>query len=40
LAIRPAAFDADLAATLGPHSDGGTFTQSVSYAYGLARKPG
>ncbi len=34
-----AAFDADLAATLGPYSDGGTFTETVEFAYELARKP-
>jgi SAM-dependent methyltransferase len=39
LGDQAAAFDADLAARLGPHSDGGTFTQNVSFAYDLARKP-
>jgi SAM-dependent methyltransferase len=33
------AFDADLAAALGPHGRGGGFTQTVSFAYDLARKP-
>jgi len=33
------AFDADLAAALGPHSHGGAFTQTVRFAYDLARKP-
>jgi SAM-dependent methyltransferase len=32
-------FDRDLAARLGPHSDGGAFIQTVSFAYDLARKP-
>jgi len=39
LGDRAAAFDADLAATLGPYSDGGTFTETVEFAYELARKP-
>jgi SAM-dependent methyltransferase len=34
-----AAFDADLAASLGPYGDGGVFTETVSFAYDLARKP-
>ncbi|MEZ0109557.1 ubiquinone/menaquinone biosynthesis C-methylase UbiE [Catenulispora sp. EB89] len=34
-----AAFDADLAATLLPHSADGIFTETVSSAYDLARKP-
>lgn len=34
-----AAFDADLAATLGPLADGGTFHQTVAFACDLARKP-
>ena len=33
------AFDADLAAALGPHSHGGVFTETVSFAYDLALKP-
>jgi SAM-dependent methyltransferase len=33
------AFDADLAATLRPHSSNGVFTETVNYAYDLARKP-
>jgi hypothetical protein len=36
---QAAAFDADLAARLGPLSQDGTFTQLVSSAYDLARKP-
>ena len=39
LGDQAAAFDADLAARLGPHSNGGTFTQTVSFAYDLARRP-
>jgi len=34
-----AAFDADLAASLGPLADGGAFRQAVSFACELARKP-
>jgi SAM-dependent methyltransferase len=37
---QAAAFDADLAASLGPHSSGGAFPQTVSFVYELARKPG
>jgi len=33
------AFDADLAARLGPHGDGGAFTETASFAWELARKP-
>lgn len=33
------AFDADLAATLGPYSDGGAFSDTVSFNYELARRP-
>jgi len=33
------AFDADLAASLGPHSDGGAFPETVTFVYELARKP-
>jgi hypothetical protein len=33
------AFDADLAATLGPHSDAGTFIQTVRFFCELAQKP-
>jgi hypothetical protein len=36
---QAAAFDADLAATLGRYSTGGAFTETVSFAYQLARKP-
>ena len=36
---QAAAFDADLAVSLGPHSSGGTFPQTVSFVYELARKP-
>jgi hypothetical protein len=32
------AFDADLAATIGPYCHDGTVTQTVSFAYELARK--
>jgi SAM-dependent methyltransferase len=39
LGDQAAAFDADLAARLGPHADAGTFAQTVSFAYDLARKP-
>ena len=39
LGDQGAAFDADLAATLGPHGDGGAFTETVSFAYELARRP-
>ena len=39
LADQAAAFDADLAASLGPHSDDGVFPQTVSFVYELARKP-
>ena len=39
LGDQAAAFDADLAAMLGPHSNGGTFIQVASSAYDLARKP-
>ena len=33
------AFDADMAATLGPHSDAGTFAETVSFLLELAQKP-
>jgi SAM-dependent methyltransferase len=39
LGDQAAAFDADLAARLGPHSDDGAFTQAMYFAYDLARKP-
>jgi SAM-dependent methyltransferase len=39
LGDQAAAFDADLAASLGPHSDDGAFTQAASFACELARKP-
>jgi SAM-dependent methyltransferase len=39
LADQAAAFDADLAASLGPPGDDGTYTETVSFAYDLARKP-
>jgi hypothetical protein len=39
LGDQAAAFDADLAASLGPLADGGTFHQTVSFACELARKP-
>ena len=38
LGDQAAAFDADLAARLGPYSLGGVFTETVSFAYELARK--
>ncbi|MGH3256377.1 MAG: class I SAM-dependent methyltransferase [Streptosporangiaceae bacterium] len=34
-----AAFDADLEATVGPHGDGGAFTETASFNYELARRP-
>jgi SAM-dependent methyltransferase len=37
---QAAAFDADLAASLGPYSDGGAFTENASFVCELARKPG
>jgi len=39
LGDQAAAFDADLAASLGPHGDNGVFAETVSFAYDLARKP-
>ena len=39
LAEHAADFDAELAATLGPHACDGRLTETVSYAYELARKP-
>jgi SAM-dependent methyltransferase len=39
LGDRAAEFDADLAASLRPHNNGGVFAQTVSFAYDLARKP-
>ena len=39
LGDQAAAFDADLAASLGHHSDDGAFTDTVSFVYELARKP-
>ena len=39
LGDQAAAFDADLAASLGPHSNDGTFTQTLTFIYELARKP-
>jgi SAM-dependent methyltransferase len=33
------AFDADLAARLGPHSNAGTLTENVNFLYELAQKP-
>jgi hypothetical protein len=39
LGDQAAAFDADLVASLGPHSDGGAFTENVSFVYEVARKP-
>jgi hypothetical protein len=40
LGDQAAAFDADLAATLGPHSNRGAFSEIVRFAYELACKPG
>lgn len=40
LGDQAAAFDADLAARLGPHSNAGAFTETMSFGYELARKPG
>jgi len=40
LGDHAAAFDADLAASLGPHGEGGVFTETVSFSYDLARRPG
>ncbi|HEX6519164.1 MAG TPA: hypothetical protein VF070_04005, partial [Streptosporangiaceae bacterium] len=34
-----AAFDADLATALGPFAEDGAFTETVNFAYDLARKP-
>ncbi|HEX9032265.1 MAG TPA: class I SAM-dependent methyltransferase [Streptosporangiaceae bacterium] len=39
LGDQAAAFDADLAASLGHHSDDGAFTETVNFVYELARKP-
>jgi hypothetical protein len=39
LGDQAAAFDADLAATLGRHSPRGVFSETVRFAYELARKP-
>jgi SAM-dependent methyltransferase len=39
LGDQAAAFDADLAASLGHHTDDGTFTETVSFECHLARKP-
>jgi SAM-dependent methyltransferase len=36
---QAAAFDADLAASLGPRNEDGTFTETVSFVCELARKP-
>ena len=38
LGDQAGAFDDDLAASLSPHSDDGTYTATVSFAYELARK--
>jgi SAM-dependent methyltransferase len=40
LGDQATAFDADLAASLRHHSHNGTFTETVSFAYHLAQKPG
>jgi len=39
LGDEAAAFDADLTASVGPHSDSDVFTETVSFAYDLASKP-
>jgi SAM-dependent methyltransferase len=39
LGDQASAFDADLAATLGPYRDGGAFADTVSFTYELARRP-
>jgi SAM-dependent methyltransferase len=39
LGDRGEEFDADLAASLGPYSDGGSFPETVTFVYELARKP-
>jgi hypothetical protein len=39
LGDRSAEFDADLAASVGPYSQEGVFSQTVSFACDLARKP-
>lgn len=39
LGDQAAAFDADLAAKLAPHSNRDTFAETVRFAYELARKP-
>ena len=39
LGDHAAAFDGDLATSLAPYSDGGTYPESVTFAYDLARKP-
>ena len=39
LGDQAAAFEADLAASLGPFGDEGSFTQTVSFAYELGLKP-
>jgi SAM-dependent methyltransferase len=38
LGDQAAAFDADLAASLGPHREDGVLTETVSFVYELARK--
>ncbi len=39
LGDQAGAFDDDLAASLSPHGDDGAFSETVSFAYELARKP-
>lgn len=39
LGDHAASFDADLAASLGPHSVGDAFSEDVSFVYDLGRKP-
>ena len=40
LGDQGAAFDADLAAAVGPFAEDGALTETVRFAYDLARKPG
>jgi SAM-dependent methyltransferase len=39
LGDQAGAFDADLAARVGPHGEAGTFTETASFFYELAQKP-
>ena len=40
LGNQAAEFDGDLATSLAPHGDGGSYPETVTFAYDLARKPG